>query len=267
MAIKQINIITFARLSNAYHVAFFSDVKAAIDKVQYANLGLDNENYGRFDMAISAEQDIVNRSRASVYTPKLQEYDNLRDNYFRRVYYKLRNAENDSLNEKMTPELINRIRVNILGQYGLDICNEPNQKETAKIRGFIRDVRVNFTMNLADLEISKDLEILEEANDNYEKTYVARLDEQATLPATSKLREETEAAYLAISYLIAALANSTSLVEDDMPKRSYCSRFIDQLNMLIRDFKQKAYPSGSATEDEEEIPSEDVEAVEETGNN
>ena len=267
MAIKQISTITFARLSNAYHVAFFSDVKAAIDKNQYENLGLDNENYGRFDNAVLEEQDIVNRSRASLYTPKLQEYDNLRDNYFRRVYYKLRNAENDSLNEKMTPELINNIRVNILNQYGLDICNEPNQKETAKIRGFIRDIRANFTMNLADLEIATDLETLETANDNYEKTYVARLEEQATLPTTSKLREETEAAYLAITYLIAAFANSTSLEQADRMKRLYCERIIDQLNLLIRDFKQKAYPSGSGRDDEEEILDENPEAVEESENN
>ena len=48
MATLQINHITFPRLSNAYHVAFFSNVKASIDKYEYENMGIDNELYARF---------------------------------------------------------------------------------------------------------------------------------------------------------------------------------------------------------------------------
>ena len=48
MATLQINHITFPRLSNAYHVAFFSNVKAGIDKYEYENMGIDNELYARF---------------------------------------------------------------------------------------------------------------------------------------------------------------------------------------------------------------------------
>mgnify|MGYP003293289082 CR=1 FL=1 len=57
------------------------------------------------------------------------------------------------------------------------------------------------------------------------------------------------------------------LEQADRMKRLYCERIIDQLNLLIRDFKQKAYPSGSVRDDEEEILDENPEVVEETENN
>ena len=82
----------------------------------------------------------------------------------------------------MTPELITKINVRILSQYTLGICNESNQKETAKLRGFIKDLRIEFPASFEDLEIANDIEILEEANDNYEKAYVGsgNFDEEIT---------------------------------------------------------------------------------------
>ena len=267
MATLQINHITFQRLSNAYHVAFFSNVKAGIDKYEYDKLGIDDENYSRFCDALEREQDIVNRSRASYLTRELQGFDTLRDNYYRRVYYKLRNAENDSQNPAMTAELIEKIQVNLLGQYGLNVVNEPNQKETAKIRGFIKDIRQYINAHLETLEIANDLAILEEANNNYEKTYMARIAEYAASPASTTLREATEHAYLALSFLIMTLANNPSTEQADMMHARLCERLINDLNLLIKDFKSKAY-SGSqdvnedleedVTEDENNVNTEEV---------
>ena len=252
MATKQINHITFQRLANAYHVAFFSNVKAGIDKYEYNKLGIDDENYARFCDALEREQDIVNRSRASALTRELQGYDTLRDNYFRRIYYKLRNAENDSQNPAMTPELIQNIQVHFLNTYGLNICNEPNQKETAKLRGFIKDLRQFVPSKLETLEIANDLTILEQANDNYEKTYMARVAEYAALPASTSLREATEQAYLALSFLIMTLANNPSPEQADMMHARLCERLINELNLLIKDFKSKAYAGSSSSDDIEE---------------
>ena len=271
MATKQINHITFSRLANAYHVAFFSNVKAGIDKYEYDKLGIDPELYARLDNELSREQDIVNRSRASALTRELQGYDTLRDNYFRRIYYKLRNAENDSQNPEMTPELIQNIQVHFLNVYGLNICNEPNQKETAKLRGFIRDLRQFVPSKLETLEIDKDLTILEEANDNYEKTYMARVAEYAALPASTTLREATEQAYLALSFQIMTLANNPSTEQADLMHAKMCERLINDLNQLIKDFKSKAYAGSNASDDEindeEEISDDAIEGVTEDVNN
>ena len=259
MATKQINHITFQRLANAYHVAFFSNVKAGIDKYEYDKLGINDELYTRFVDQLEREQDIVNRSRASALTRELQSFDTLRDNYFRRIYYKLRNAENDSQNPEMTPELIQNIQVHFLNVYGLNICNEPNQKETAKLRGFIKDLRQFVPSKLETLEIANDLTILEQANDNYEKTYMARVAEYAALPASTTLREATEQAYLALSFFIMTLANNPSEEQADKMHARLCERLINDLNLLIKDFKSKAY-SGSqdVNEELEEEVSEDV---------
>ena len=263
MATLQINHITFSRLANAFHVQFFSNVKAGIEKYQIEKLGIDENAFGLFTRALNTEQDIVNRSRASVYTKDLQKFDTLRDNYFRRIYNKLRNAENDSLNEKMTPELITKINVRILSQYTLGICNESNQKETAKLRGFIKDLRIEFPASFEDLEIANDIEILEEANDNYEKAYMARISEQAALPQSTALREATEQAYLTLSFQIMTIANNPSATGEDMLKMKLCERLIGEINLLIKDFKSKAYVSGGTSEDaddedfEEEITSDE----------
>ena len=156
----------------------------------------------------------------------------------------------------MTAELIEKIQVNLLGQYGLNVVNEPNQKETAKIRGFIKDIRQYINAHLETLEITNDLTILEEANNNYEKTYMARIAEYAASPASTTLREATEHAYLALSFLIMTLANNPSTEQADMMHARLCERLINDLNLLIKDFKQKAYVSGGTSED---ITDEDFE--------
>ena len=252
MATKYIINISFPRLSHAYHVAFFSNVKAGIDKYEADKLGIDAEIYARFTKALGIEQDIVKRSRASAVTKELAEYDQKRDNYFRRIYYKLKNAENDSENTAMTPELISKIQVHLLSQYGLGIVAEANQKETAKLRGFIKDIRQFIPTNLDDLEITNDLTVLETANDNYEKAYMERVAEQAAIPASNSLREATESAYLALTYVIATLANNPSTEQADMMHARLCERLINELNVLVKDFKSKAYSSSSAKGDEEE---------------
>lgn len=257
MATKYIDNISFPRLTHAYHVAFFSNVKAGIDKYEYDKLGIDDENYARFCEALEREQDIVKRSRASALTKELADNDQKRDNYFRRIFYKLKNAENDSENPAMTPELISKIQVHLLSQYGLGLVAEATQKETAKLRGFIKDIRQFINAYIEDLEIANDLTVLETANDNYEKAYMARVAEQAALPASTALREATESAYLALSYVIATLANNPSTEQADLMHARLCERLINELNVLVKDFKQKAYSSSSSAVQEEE-DSEDM---------
>ena len=250
MATKQINHITFPRLSNAYHVAFFSNVKAILEKFGAETLKLDETVYDNFTGALDMEQDIVNRTRSSAYTRQLQEHDRVRDAYFRRIYYKLKNVENDINNEAITKTLVDRINTLILSQYGLGICAEANQKETAKLRGFIKDVKDLLSDDLDKLEISADLTNLESANNSYELAYINRNAEYAALPSSVSLREKTEGTYLAITFGLMTLANSTSTETAGLLRAKLCGKVVDELNILIKDFKSKAY-SGSSASDEE----------------
>ena len=260
MELKTINKITFSRLSNAYHVSFLSNVKADLEKYGVAVLGIATNLYENFVSALTDEQDIVNRSRASVYTKQLAEHDKTRDNYFRRIYYKLRNAENDSQNAAITPEIIATINTHFLNQYPLSVTNEPNQVETAKIRGFIKDLKQYLPEHFTLLEIATDIDILESANDQYEDAYMARLRERNEAEVSSECRLTTERLYLQMTYQLAATANSESDDAETMVKIGMCRNVIDEINLLIRDFKSKAYRKNDNDNDDDSFD-EDVENV------
>ena len=241
MNLKVIETIAFTRLTNAYHVSFLSNVKADIDKYGAAVLGLDATLYDSFCEHLETEQDIVNRARASAFTRQLAEHDQTRDNYFRRIYYKLKSAENDSMNEAITPELVATINAHFLSQYPLTVVNEANQVETAKIRGFIKDLRQFLSESFTVLQITEDIEILETANDSYEDVYMARIREKSENVVSTECRANTEAAYMQISYTLAATANMSSNDAETQVKIGMCGNVIDEINVLIRDFKSKAY--------------------------
>ena len=241
MTTKVIDNISFPKLSNPYHVSFLSYVKAGIDKYGAENMGISEVLYGKFTEQLEAEQDIVNRARSSQYTQPLSRYDQTRDNYFRRIFYKLKNAENDSENSAITPELVATIQEYFLKQYPLSITTEANQKETAKLRGLIKDLRQFIPEHLSTLEIANDIAILEEANDNYEKTYVLRASEIASSADTSECRQASEQIYVVLTLHIATIANSLSDNPLDVAKAETCGKCIDDINQLVKDFKRKAY--------------------------
>lgn len=256
MNLKVIESISFAKLTNAYHVSFLANVKADIEKYGAEDLGLDATLYGSFCSFLETEQDIVNRARASAYTRQLAEHDQTRDNYFRRIYYKLKNAENDSMNENITPELIATINAHFLSQYPISITKDANQVETAKLRGFIKDLRQFLLDSFEVLQITSDIAILETANDTYEELYMARIREKSESMVSTECRANTEAAFLQISYTLAATANMVSTDVDQMMKISRCANVIDEINVLIRDFKSKAYRNGNDNENDDDNDNE-----------
>ena len=257
MELKTISKIYFARLSNAYHVSFLSNVKAGLEKYDALQLGIPVNLYSAFLAALEIEQDIVNRSRASVFTQKLAEFDKTRDNYFKRIYYKLRTAENDSQNAAITPEIIAKINTNFINQYPLSITTEPNQVETAKIRGFIKDLKNYLHDEFVLLGIASDIDILESANDSYEETYMSRIREKTESNDTAECRHTAERCYLQITYQLAATANAESEDIDEMMKIEMCRNVIDELNLLVKDFKAKAYKKTNLDDEEIEEENED----------
>jgi len=58
--IYQINSIALSRLSNAAHVAFMSNIKSEIYKLDLESSGIDEKLYNEFKEALKKEQDCVN---------------------------------------------------------------------------------------------------------------------------------------------------------------------------------------------------------------
>ena len=263
MSIKLINIISFGKLSNAYHISFMDNVKSIVERIGYQNLSLSQDIYNEFKKALSEEQDIVNRSRASEYTKMLDELDQKRDNLFRQLYYKVKAAECDMSLDASVRSIISD---KIVKQYSLSICNEGNQRETALLRGFTKDLVQFLDADLEDMGIKEAMiKALDKANDDYANNYVGRLGEKSRNVVSAEVRSATEMRYTQVTLQIAANANVFSTDLDVLATARLCGDAIDQINMLIKDFKVKAYKSGNSDAGEEDSTpdlEEDTETVE-----
>lgn len=254
---KIIENVPSTRFSNAYHVSFFQNVKVCIDKFGAERLGLDTAIYKRFTDAVAVEQDIVNRARSSALTRQLAAYDEIRDNYFRRIWYKLKAAQFDTQNPAMTQAIQETIRVQFLETYPITLTANANQVETAKIRGLILDLNENLMEQLEMLDIEGDIAILENANQRYEQIYMERNAEKNASLVTKDCREATEQAYMQVAYSLAVLANSTSSDAAEQAKYVFCGRIVDEINLLIKDFRVKALKNKADGESEEDIDLEE----------
>jgi len=251
MSIKTVNNIIFSRLSNSYHVAFMSNVHKIIMTAETENLGISEYPVNDLEAAIYKENLNTNRSTASALTIELQKLDDLRDNYFRRIYYKLKSVENDSLNEAVTPEILNILNKKIFPVYPLSICSDGNQKQTAQVRGFIEDLRGMLASNFTLLGITDDVATLEQANDDYQKKYLERITERNAQLVTTELRQASEDAYYTCMFSLQSVANTLAITAEQKAHKTAASSCIDDINLMIQDFKTKAY---STSEPEAPIP-------------
>lgn len=259
MDVKQIQTITFARLSNAYHASFMSSVKAAVEMVDLTVSKIDESLIANFNHYLSEEIKQVKQTRVSDYTRRLDEYDRKRDSYYRCVWHKIKALENDLSNQHVTPELLHSIDVRIFRQYSLSICTEGNLKETALIKSFLNDVDYCFDFLAEEFGFKTDLEKLKDANDKYEELYMRRLNEKQHQKTSAELRDATDSAYMQLAYTIAANANKISTDESKLQCEA-CGIIIEMINSLIREIKARAYKDVTPDIEAPE-PDEDFEAA------
>ena len=81
---------------------------------------------------------------------------------------------------------------------------------------------------------------------------MARIREKSDTAASTECRANTEAAFLVISYTLAATANMSSTDAETQVRIGMCGNVIDEINVLIRDFKSKAYRKNEDAEDAED---------------
>ena len=86
---QKINSLPFAQLKNAEHVSFFTNVQVAIEKVGATKAGLTEAQMKTYKDAVLVEQDIVNHSTGSIYTPEMKALDEERDRLYRLIRLKL----------------------------------------------------------------------------------------------------------------------------------------------------------------------------------
>ena len=84
-----------------------------------------------------------------------------------------------------------------------------------------------------------------------EDTYLARIREKSESFDTTECRQTSERLYLQITYQLAATANSESDDAETQVKIGMCRNVIDEINLLIKDFKLKAYRKNDNDNDDD----------------
>jgi len=233
---EKIDSLSFGQLRNAEHVSFHTNVLVALEKVGATKLGLTNDRLQAYKQIVDAEQDIVNHSTASIYTPEMKAMDDERDRLFRLIRLKLQAvllADKDS----DVAQYATVVDKYLLAKYGIDIVNVAYQEESALIAGFIMDVKARFNEDALDaMGITSTLENLESANTGFANQYNERVTEKssATTAATARTRKETEDAYNLISLHLEYKANTESATETGKA----CTSLIAVVNEIIKDVKR-----------------------------
>ena len=230
---QKINSFSFAQLKNAEHVSFFTNVQVAIEKVGAEVAGIAKAQMDAYKAAVLVEQDIVNHSTGSVYTPEMKALDEERDRLFRLIRLKLQAVTLASAGSEIA-QYATTVDKYILTKYGLEVATAPYQEESALIRGFILDVKNMFPEDaLTTMGIASDLAALESANDSFADQYNERVTEKSgsTTEATRKARSETEELFHLIGLTLEYKANTDPASDMGVA----CDGLVAVINELIKD--------------------------------
>ena len=252
MATNAIKTISFSRLKNAHHVGFHSKVLSEIDKQESSVLGIDNELYTRYKTAVATMQDIVNRSRASDYTVLMNNLDSQRDNLYRKCIYLLKAVVCGGPTQAIQEDTMAALKTKIVDLYPVSIADGGNQEETAKIRGFIKDLEGDFEGVLEDLGIQSALTELKAVNNQYEEAFMDRIRNQTTLTNTVDARTACDDAFMQISFYLNSTANIVATSGELKAKAAVCNRMVDVINTLISYYQSHYYSKVGTAEDTED---------------
>ena len=233
---KKIPTLTFAQLKNAEHVAFFNNVAIELEKKTAESLGLTASQLTAYRDAVDAEQDIVNRSMASIYTAEMEAMDIERDRLYRLIRHKLQECELENPGSPKA-KLNESVQKNLLNKYGNEIVGMPYQEETALLRGFILDVTNFFDEDqIQTLGITSDLIDLETANNSFSDQYNERATERSfsTTELTKKLRADTEEHYAHMALHLEFKANG-----DTTEVGVACGESLAVVSQIVKDARTR----------------------------
>lgn len=252
----KINNLSYDKLKNAEHVSLFTNVKVAIDKLTPTSLGLSETLFTAYKSALGLEQDIVNRSMASVYTPEMEEADKERDRLFRLIRSKLETVTHAKPGSEKAGYLT-IVKRDLLNKYGNDVCLLPYQEESAVIAGFILDA-YNFLGDdaIETLDLTDDVEALDQANKAFADMYNERVTEKAgaSTEKTKELRKATEEQFNRIVCHIEYKVNTDESSLDAVT----CKSILGIINQIIADAQTRlntrlGKTSGSADGEDSDI--------------
>ena len=248
---EEIGTIKLAGINNGAHYNFMSNVaeKAKGDEAVY---GKAKSQTDALVSALAQENEDLMLSRKSSLSDKIKEADGLRDGYFRgyrqgvRSYVRFPGGSQKTAADKLWQHLTD---------YGITPKMQLD-RETGLMTNLVEDLLGKYAPEVALLNLRPFVNGMKAANDEVRTTLARRDSEQSVevLGALKATRAQTDDVYRALVRRVNAYAEIEGAAD--------YTAFIDEVNQLIRRFKQEVMPQGKKSGDGEKKPSTNKKTVE-----
>lgn len=227
--------------TSALHAQFHDTVRKRITtKLTLSNLNIPQVLYDSYGRNIDIEIEINKAARAEAETGKLLELDKTRDDIGRYFLATQRNAAKSPVAAQRAAGDVLEIP---LSPYRT-IFDEAFDVETLHIKGLIADMRKpEYAPAVTTLGLTDVLAELDTANLAYESASNTRSDNRIarTVDNSKTARPRTDSDY----YQICDLINASYLLSTDATMKADIGALIDQVNMIISEYKTTARQMGS----------------------
>lgn len=232
---KQISNISLTSMANGAHFAYMKQTGdwLADETAITAKIGADVE---AFTAAFTEEDRCLKISQKSELTGLLAEQDALRD----AAYMGLKGAVKAFLNFPEGDMLTAAKKIwQLIADYGIDTSAQLD-KETGLLLNFCGDLTSKLSAEVAALSLTPFVEQLSTANGQVKQLMAERDAERATVTAgeMKAARKATDEAYRAVVTKV----NAYAVIEGDT---DYAT-FIDNMNSMIKRYKEEVITSSSA---------------------
>ncbi len=228
-------------MNNANFGAFMERFKVLVDKQGGTALGIETGVLSALTADVQAFHDVVNRTVGSEITAQLTQADAQRDRLYKFVRNVLLNSKNAASAD--IASLWDLIDAKLLSVYEAGIVDDANSQESAKLTGFVTDVRRYLTAEqISALGIATELDELLTWNSKYDALFVARAEEKATTEQglTQTLRTRLIETYRLIGNTAAYFASLAPSADEALNQRAaQCTQFIRVANALIVEFRTR----------------------------
>ena len=241
--VKEIEKITLTAINNGAHYNFMQTVatKAKADAKVYEKAKAQTD---ALVAAVKAENDVLVLSRKSPLSDKIKEADGLRDRFFRGYREGVRSYGR-------FPSGSQKTAADKLWQHLTDYAIEPKMqldRQTGLMTNLVEDLLGKYGPEVALLNLRPFVNGMKAANDEVRTTLARRDTEQSVevLGALKATRAKTDDVYRALVRRVNAYAEIEGAAD--------YTAFIDDVNQLIRRFKQEVVPQGKKSGDGEKKP-------------
>jgi hypothetical protein len=230
----------FTEFPNAMHVELHTKIDDYIKQYGAEKLGLNAQAVQDYEASIEKEQNYVNHSYASIFTPEIVKARDVRDRYYRYVRQSIKVARLSQDSKRVAA--YTALKTSLLDVYPPMGEMADGQNATAQIRGFVSDAQSDDNSSYIEaLGLTEFVQKLYNANETFATKYLTRNTERAeAVPAEMKLtRTQSDSLYRTLAYTIQAQALLTSSDADQQKTFTKCAALAAEIGILLGDWQTR----------------------------